>query len=440
MPKTALKNKMEAHNKKSKHKVTMRMLEAVYDRGVGAYRTNPSSVRPNVTGPEQWAMARVNSFLKIVTGAKKANHDKDLLPSGHPSSSKKSVTKAKLANDVFSTEMEARARSMDMGCEGKIHVHEDGMGQAVYMPCGSHEEYLAYYSRDEVAEDPEEPSVNRLDALRAIVQEVMKEEFTKAEYQGEKVTLNKPRRIQGGNKKFEVFVQDGGKVKRVAFGDPNMEIRRDDPKARANFRSRHSCDTKKDKTTAGYWSCRMWEGGTSVSELTKAEEDFKPHQMYDPKTGDALMAATYEQHLDLKERGYTHNKPLTKSIEGQILKADEEQRLVYGWASVVTEKGEPVVDRQGDVIEPDTLVKAVNGFMEHIRVGKQMHTGDQIGAVIHSMPITKEIGESLGIQSDREGWIVAFKVYDDNVWAKVKSGELAAFSIGGRAIKEDYSA
>ena len=75
---------MEEHNKKSKHKVTMRMLEAVYDRGVGAYRTNPQSVRPNVTGPEQWAMARVNSFLKIVRGSKKASHDKDLLPSGHP--------------------------------------------------------------------------------------------------------------------------------------------------------------------------------------------------------------------------------------------------------------------------------------------------------------------------------------------------------------------
>jgi len=78
--------------------------------------------------------------------------------------------------------------------------------------------------------------------------------------------------------------------------------------------------------------------------------------------------------------------------------------------------------------------------MEHVRVGKEMHKGDQIGAVIHSMPITKEIGESLGIQSDREGWIVAFKVYNDDVWAKVKSGELAAFSIGGKAIKEDYSA
>jgi len=392
MPKVALQNKVKEHNKKSKHKVTMRMLEQVYDRGVGAYRTNPASVRPNVKSPEQWAMARVNSFLRIVSGSKAANHDKDLLPSSHPSKSKaKKMLKAQYANDVFTTEMEARSRSMDMGCGGAIHVHEID-GQAVYMPCGSHEEYLDYYR----TEDEDKPSEDRLEALRVIVQEVMKEEFAKAEYQGEKVTLNKPRRLSGGNKKFEVFVMDGSKVKRVTFGDPNMEIRRDNPKARANFRSRHSCDTATDKTSARYWSCRMWEGGTSVSDLTK-------------------------------------------NIEGQILKADDEQRMVYGWASVVTEKGEPVVDRQGDVIEPDTLVRAVNKFMEHVRVGKEMHKGDQIGAVIHSMPITKEIGESLGIQSDREGWIVAFKVYNDDVWAKVKSGELAAFSIGGKAIKEDYN-
>jgi len=304
------------------------------------------------------------------------------------------INKGQLANDVFSTEAEARVRSMDLGMNGSTHAHPDAQGQAHYMPGESHEAYMAYYDK----ETEEAPSQDRLEALRVVIQEIMKEDFAKAEYQGEQVTLNKPRRIKGGNKKFEVFVQSGGKIKRVAFGDPNMEIRRDDPKARANFRARHNCDSKKDKTTAGYWSCRMWEGGTSVSQLTK------------------------------------HN------IEGQILKADDEQRLVYGWASVVTEKGEPVVDRQGDVIEPETLVKAVNNFMENIRVGKEMHKGDQIGAVIHSMPVTKEIGESLGIQSDREGWIVAFKVYDDDVWARVKSGELAAFSIGGRAIKESYDA
>ena len=393
MSKTGLKNKMEAHNKKSKHKVTMRMLQAVYNRGVGAYKTNPSSVRPNVKSHEQWAMARVNSFLKIVSGSKKPNHDKDLLPASHPSSTKKSVAKAQYANDIFTTEMEAVSRSMDMGLEGKVHVH-DYDGQAVYMPAESHEAYLEYYEQGEATEEGESPSVDRIEALRAIVAEVLKEDFAKAEYQGEKVTLNKPRRIQGGNKKFEVFVMDGDKVKRVTFGDPNMEIRRDDPKARANFRSRHSCDTKKDKTKAGYWSCRMWEADTSVSDMTK-------------------------------------------SIEGKILKTDDEQRMVYGWASVVTEKGEAVVDRQGDVIEADTLVKAVNEFMEHVRVGKAMHTGEQVGTVVHSLPITKEIGDALGIQSDREGWVVAYKVFDESIWDMVKSGELAAFSIGGRAMKDE---
>jgi hypothetical protein len=300
------------------------------------------------------------------------------------------IKKAQYASDIFTTEAEARVRSMDLGLEGKVHVH-DYNGQAVYMPGESHEDYLEYYG----AEEGEEESTDRLEALRVVIQEILKTEFAKAEYQGETVTLNKPRRIQGGNKKFEVFVKDGDKVKRVTFGDPNMEIRRDDPDARAAFRARHSCDTATDKTSARYWSCRMWEKGTTVSDMTK-------------------------------------------NIEGQVLKTDDEQRLVFGWASVITEKGEPVVDRQGDVIKPDTLVKAVNKFMEEVRIGKTMHAGDQIGVVVHSWPMTDEICKSCGIQSEREGWLVAFKVYDDNVWADVKSGKLAAFSIGGRATKEDW--
>jgi hypothetical protein len=268
---------------------------------------------------------------------------------------------------------------------------------------GSEEEPAA---RIEIVDDEGKPTGemvgHKLSTLRK--SESLEKDVQKAEYQGEKVTLNKPRRIQGGNKKFEVFVMDGDKVKRVTFGDPNMEIRRDDPKARANFRSRHSCDTATDKTSARYWSCRMWEADTSVSEMTKT---------------------TIEQEYR------------SCDLEGKILKADDEQRMVYGWASVVTEKGEPVIDRQGDVIEPETLVKAVNEFMEHVRVGKAMHTGDQVGVVVHSFPVTKELGDALGIHSDREGWIVAYKVYDDAVWNMVKNGELAAFSIGGRAVKEE---
>lgn len=89
-----------------------------------------------------------------------------------------------------------------------------------------------------------------------------------AEYQGRKVPLNKPIRSTDGPKKFHVFVKDpkSTKVKKVNFGSPEMEIKRDDPDRRKSFRSRHKCDTAKDKTTARYWSCKMWEAGKSVSD------------------------------------------------------------------------------------------------------------------------------------------------------------------------------
>ena len=65
--KKALKKKVEEHNEKhgddSRKKVTLRMLIAVFKRGIGAYNTNPSSVRPTVTSADQWAYARVNAFL-----------------------------------------------------------------------------------------------------------------------------------------------------------------------------------------------------------------------------------------------------------------------------------------------------------------------------------------------------------------------------------------
>ena len=51
---------------------------------------------------------------------------------------------------------------------------------------------------------------------------------------------------------------DGKKIKKVMFGDPNMEIRKDNAAARKSFRARHKCDTATDKTSARYWSCKMW--------------------------------------------------------------------------------------------------------------------------------------------------------------------------------------
>jgi hypothetical protein len=84
----------------------------------------------------------------------------------------------------------------------------------------------------------------------------------------EKKKLNDPIRTPGENKKFKVHVKDPstGNINTVRFGDPNMEIKRDDPKRLKAFRSRHGCDTPaaKDKTTAKYWSCYQWRKGQKV--------------------------------------------------------------------------------------------------------------------------------------------------------------------------------
>ena len=81
--------------------------------------------------------------------------------------------------------------------------------------------------------------------------------------------LNKPFRTPGKNKKFAVYTtNEKGNVVVVRFGDPNMEIKRDDPGRRKNFRARHGCDKPGvKKWTPKYWSCRMWAKGQSVSDL-----------------------------------------------------------------------------------------------------------------------------------------------------------------------------
>lgn len=86
------------------------------------------------------------------------------------------------------------------------------------------------------------------------------QDIEEAKYGGREVKLGKP--TKGDVRKFKVYVRNPktGKIKKVNFGDPNMEIRRDDPKRRKSFRARHGCGTPRasDRTKAAYWSCRMW--------------------------------------------------------------------------------------------------------------------------------------------------------------------------------------
>jgi hypothetical protein len=97
-------------------------------------------------------------------------------------------------------------------------------------------------------------------------------ELNEAEYKGKEVKLNYPMRNSGGGKKYYVYVKNPktGNVKKISFGDVHggLTAKVSNPEARKSFAARHKCSTKKDKTKAGYWACRinkyghLWGGKT----------------------------------------------------------------------------------------------------------------------------------------------------------------------------------
>ena len=93
-----------------------------------------------------------------------------------------------------------------------------------------------------------------LDAPLELDDELLQE----AEHRGKNVNLNSPFRTPGGPKKFAVYVKTpGGNIKKVTFGDPNMRVRNRSKSRAKSFTARHKCSQKKDRTTAGYWSCNV---------------------------------------------------------------------------------------------------------------------------------------------------------------------------------------
>ena len=131
------------------------------------------------------------------------------------------------------------------------------------------------------------------------------------------------------------------------------------------------------------------------------------------------------------------HETVNKRASAEILKVDDERRLIWAWAYVCTEDGKLLTDTQGDSIEPDDMEKMATDFMLDARVAKAMHDGDGIGEFVHSMPLTNEIMSAFGIHSDREGWITCLKVNSDEAWNDYKSGKFTGLSIGGRADREN---
>ena len=143
---------------------------------------------------------------------------------------KKATKTEAIKEEELTDSEEGELKTIKKELEGASKMHK-GQAQRIGKTIDEDREYYEMLSEGEVIEE--------------------------AEYQGRKVTLNKP--MQGDVKKSKVYVKNAkGNVVKVNFGDPNMKIRKSNPKARKSFRARHKCKTPGPKWKARYWSCKAW--------------------------------------------------------------------------------------------------------------------------------------------------------------------------------------
>lgn len=170
---TALENKVEEHNEEygdtASKRVTLGMLAKVYKRGVGAYNTNPQSVRPSVSSEEQWAMARVNSFLFAVRNGKyrSGKHDTDLLPDGHPMKTEDERNEANLTiSENYVTFLKDKERGAEMENRHVIDVQETD--ETVTLVFEKHKEEQSEEMTEEVVEEIVEETASEDERKEAI--------------------------------------------------------------------------------------------------------------------------------------------------------------------------------------------------------------------------------------------------------------------------------
>ena len=142
--------------------------------------------------------------------------------------------------------------------------------------------------------------------------------------------LNKPFRTPKGPKKFSVYVKnEKGNVVKVNFGDPNMEIKRDDPERRKSFRARHNCANPGPKWKARYWSCKQWRAGKKVQGSEWDGETFveeKDLLAICPSLAQAEVineecqdCETEAYHKNKMKKGYADMKPNNDETHDQYM-------------------------------------------------------------------------------------------------------------------------
>jgi hypothetical protein len=254
-------------DKSDKSGISYGILKKVYDRGMAAWKTGH---RPGTT-PQQWAFARVNSFL---TGGKtRTTADADLW--------KQAKGQKEDAREVGTNARRELFQDMTPGQEKKPFSFKEHTKCGTPDCCNECETSSLIESNQYRvgSEKYYDFFTEKRDAYKVGVyspvgfdKELMEGDIGKYDmYQGEHVPLDCPMMFEekdvelnkpkvGGPKKYYVYVKDPktGNVKKVTFGDTSgLKVKLSDKDARKSFAARHNCDQQKDRTKAGYWSCNL---------------------------------------------------------------------------------------------------------------------------------------------------------------------------------------
>ena len=242
--------------------ISKTILKQVHSKGMAAWNAGH---RPG-TPQNAWAMGRVNSFITGAGGARKA--DADLWKKAKKSKERKKKSKKKnesidrMIIDNGTIVSEGLRYHLDRGIPLINNVYRYGSREFFNLI----NEVRRLEKDGKIDLSPNDKELVETNIGKYVMVNGKRvwldipyeqQQLNEAEYRGKKVELNKPKR--GGSKKFYVYVKnDKGNVVKVEFGDTTgLSVKLKDPERRKSFASRHKCSTKKDKTKAGYWACRI---------------------------------------------------------------------------------------------------------------------------------------------------------------------------------------
>ena len=453
----SLERKRDEHNEKvgddKSKRANLGALKAVFRRGAGAFST---SHRPSVQSRDQWAMARVNAFLKLLRSGRPSNPkyttDYDLLPEGHPKASKKEKTEKRLLFVVSQQSNLDRVRKSQLcGVEGRVFKEQ-------YLePLGLERSDVDVIDMGELAEHQETQPV----AVIALGKAARLALGSVADF-----SLPHPWSIRkSGDKRGELarkFKRIGQLLEKQQSYQPPLGVQ--DAAARGlMLRAKHG----RGGTEVGVARARDLKNGRRVSIdtvkrmvnfFTRHARDLEAPANKDPRNKDYPGAGLVAHLLWGGDPGRRWAEKILRQYEREqakkavnIYKADKAKRIVYG---VVLDPY--IVDAHDDYVSPKEIEETAHNFMISSRTIGLDHGGATDAQVVESWvekyPTEEDYKKAIAGEAHKAhrkpfgddfvhsgSWILGVKLSPEN-WAKVQAGELNAFSIGGFGTREPMDA